>query len=167
MPTIVFAEEESESNPLDMVEEMVSANDWDHQRHSDDELIIEVPGQWGDYRLYFFWQPDFCALQFCCRVDIRVPAGRRDVMPELLSLINERLWVGHFDIMSEEQMPVFRHTILMRGMAGVSPEVVEDIIDNAVTECERYYPALQTAIWGGKNAEEAVAAAILDPIGEA
>ena len=37
----------------------------------------------------------------------------------------------------------------------------------ALTECERFYPAFQFVIWGGKSASEAVSAAILDTIAEA
>ena len=31
---------------------------------------------------------------------------------ELLGLINENLWIGHFDITSKNGIPAFRHTIL-------------------------------------------------------
>ena len=37
----------------------------------------------------------------------------------------------------------------------------------AFTESERYYPAFQFVIWGGKDPEEAMAAAILETAGEA
>ncbi len=48
-----------------------------------------------------------------------------------------------------------------------SAEQVEDLVDIAVSECERFYPAFQLVVWGGKPAEEAMAAAMIDPIGEA
>ena len=37
----------------------------------------------------------------------------------------------------------------------------------AIHACERYYPAFQYVIWGGKDPGEAVTAACLDPQGEA
>jgi hypothetical protein len=46
-------------------------------------------------------------------------------------------------------------------------EQIEDLVDISVSECERFYPAFQLVIWGGKSAEEAIAAAMIDPIGEA
>ena len=45
-------------------------------------------------------------------------------------------------------MPVFRHAILLRGAASVSREQLEDIVDIAFAESERYYPAFQFVIWG-------------------
>jgi hypothetical protein len=55
----------------------------------------------------------------------------------------------------------------LRGVSGVSAEQVEDLVELALVECERFYPAFQLVIWGGKTAEEAMTAAILDPVGEA
>jgi len=62
---------------------------------------------------------------------------------------------------------VFRHTTLLRGAGGASVEQLEDLVDIALTECERYYPAFQFVIWGGKNPSQAIAAAMLDTVGEA
>jgi len=40
-------------------------------------------------------------------------------------------------------------------------------VDIAVAECERFYPAFQLLLWGGKSPDEAVAAAMLETVGEA
>ena len=45
-------------NPLDMIEEIVVANQWPFDRSNDDELIVEIAARWCDYRLYFVWQED-------------------------------------------------------------------------------------------------------------
>src|SRR5690349_16548080 len=83
-------------NPIDLVEEFVIANDWAHDRASEDELIVEISGRWCDYRLYFLWQEELSALHFSAGFDMRVPERRRDPGFELLSLANETLWLGHF-----------------------------------------------------------------------
>ena len=86
---------------------------------------------------------------------------------ELLAAVNERLWLGHFDLGSDEEMPMFRHTVPLRGLSGASVEQLEDLVDSAFTECERFYPAFQFVIWGGKGAHEAIAAALFETVGEA
>jgi hypothetical protein len=154
-------------NPLDLIEELVIANDWPFQRAADDEILVEIAGRWTDYRLFFVWQEEASALQFCCRLDAKVPSKSRTGINDLLARINERLWVGHFDVSAEEESIMFRHALLLRGVAGVSPEQVEDLVELALVECERFYPAFQLVIWGGKTADEAMTAAILDPVGEA
>jgi hypothetical protein len=36
-----------------------------------------------------------------------------------------------------------------------------------MTECERFFPAFQFVVWGGKEPNEALAAAMIDVEGEA
>ena len=44
---------------------------------------------------------------------------------------------------------------------------MEDLIEIAVGEADRFYPAFQFLLWGGKSPEEALAAALLETVGEA
>src|SRR3546814_4204221 len=48
-------------NPLDILEELVAANEWAFDRSSDDEMVVETAGQWCDYRMYFVWREDLNA----------------------------------------------------------------------------------------------------------
>ena len=155
------------TNPIDLVEEIVSANDWAHDRTSEEELVVEIAGRWCDYRLYFVWQEEIGALHFSCGFDLKMAKGRRGPLYELLALANEKLWLGHFDLSAEDNAPAFRHTVLLRGVPMASAEQVEDLIDTALAECERFYPAFQLVLWGGRTASQAIAAAMIDPVGEA
>jgi hypothetical protein len=155
------------SNPIDLVEEIVAANEWTHDRASDEELIVEIGGRWCDYRLYFLWQEEISALHFSCGFDVKVTKGRRAALFELLGLVNEKLWLGHFDLSPEGNAPMFRHAVLLRGVLGASAEQIEDLVDIALAECDRFYPAFQLVLGGGKRAEEAIAAAMIEPVGEA
>src|SRR5262249_5925049 len=155
------------SNPLDVLEELVDANEWRFDRNSAEEMVVELTGRWCEYRLFFIWQEDLSAICFSCLLDLRVPPHRRSNFLELLGLVNEKLWLGHFDLCVGEPVRMFRHTILLRGLVGVSTEQLEDLVDIAITECERFYPAFQFLLWGGKTPGEAVEAAMLETVGEA
>lgn len=159
--------ENRNSNPIDVLEELVDANEWRFDRNSAEEMTVELRGRWSDYRLFFIWQEDLSAISFSCVMDLRVPGHRRAPFLELLGGVNEKLWLGHFDLSLEEPQPMFRHTVLLRGAGGVAAEQLEDLVDIAVAECERFYPAFQLLLWGGKSPEEAVAAAMLETVGEA
>ena len=41
------------------------------------------------------------------------------------------------------------------------------MVDIAITECERFYPAFQFVLWGGKSPVDALQAAMLECVGEA
>jgi len=85
-----------------------------------------LTGSWCDYRLYFVWQEDLGAVYFSCLFDVRIPPNKRAGAYHLLALINEKLWLGHFDLCSEELVPMFRrHTLLVRGTGHVSAEQFE------------------------------------------
>ena len=154
-------------NPIDLVEEIAVANDWAHDRAGDEELVVEIAGRWCDYRLYFVWQEEIGALHFSCAIDMKVTQGRRGAVYELLALANEKLWLGHFDVSAEDRVPVFRHALLLRGVAMASAEQVEDLIVIALAECERFYPAFQLVLSSGESAAQAITAAMTDPVGEA
>jgi hypothetical protein len=154
-------------NPLDVVEQIVSANEWAFDRRSDSEMAAEAPGKWCDYGLYFSWSHEISAMHFTCTFDLKVPERRRAQLYELLALGNEKLWIGHFGMDSEDGMPVFRHSVLLRGTAGASSESLEDMVDIAITECERFFPAFQFVLWGGKSPNDAMQAAMLECVGEA
>ena len=158
---------EKPGNPLDVLEQIVSANEWAFERRSDGEMAAEAPGKWCDYGLYFSWSPEISAMHFSCAFDMKVPAAQREKLFELLALANEKLWIGHFGIESDDGVPVFRHSVLLRGAPGASAESLEDMVDIAVTECERFFPAFQFVLWGGKAPADALQAAMLDCVGEA
>ena len=158
---------EPAANPLDVVEQIIAANEWAFDRRSESEMAAEAPGRWCDYGLFFNWSHEISAMHFTCAFDLKVPERQRTALYELLALANERLWIGHFGMESEDGMPVFRHSMLLRGAPGASAESLEDMVDIAITECERFFPAFQFVLWGGKSPADALQAAMLDCVGEA
>ena len=164
---VEIADDVGEILRMDLVEQVAIANEWSFQRQNEDELAAEISGHWCQYRMWFCWHPELGVMHLSCALEMKVPAGKRAQIYALLAMANEKLWLGHFDLWSEENLPVFRHALLLREGVGVSSELLEDLVDIAVTECERFYPAFQFVIWGGKSATEALTAAMLETEGEA
>ena len=158
---------ESAPNPLDLMEHIAGAHDWPFERGGEREMAVEVTGSWCDYRMLLSWHPEVQALLYACAYDMRVPVNKRSDVSGLLTLVNEKMLVGHFDLWSDDGVPAFRHAVLLRGVPGASVELLEDLLDIALTECERYYPAFQFVVWAGKTPGEAVASAMLETCGEA
>ena len=95
------------------------------------ELAVEINGRWCNYRLFFLARGNGRTSLFMCfetRVDIQSYSG----VHHLLALINEKLWLGHFDLSSEDGTPMFRHTLLLRGAGPASVEQLEDLVDVSV-----------------------------------
>jgi hypothetical protein len=167
MSALIAETRSVQRNPLDLVEKLAVANDWPFHRQSDEELAAEIAGQWCHYKLWFAWAPELAVMHISCALDMKIPTKRRKNVYELLALANDKLWIGHFDLWAEEGLPVFRHAVLFRNGMRASNELVEDLVDIAVVECERFYPAFQFVVWGGKAPAEAMLAALLETEGEA
>lgn len=167
MQMTLTAEQEYASNPLDLLEELANANDWPFDRYSESELLFDVVGQWCDYHVCVVWHHDLAAILFSCHFEHRVPEAKRDKACMLLGQANERLWMGHFELSPDDGMPLFRHTLPLRGVAGCSVEQLEDLLDTALMECERFYPALQLVLWAGHPIKDALDQAMIEPVGEA
>ncbi|MBM09333.1 MAG: hypothetical protein CMF69_07125 [Magnetovibrio sp.] len=154
-------------HPLDTVEQLVELNEWPFDRRNHEEIAVQIPGNWCDYSLYFAWNDDMEAMHFTCAFDMRIASDRREQASVLLSTINEKLWLGHFCMWGQEALPMFRATVLLKGHPGLTVQQAEDLVETAIIECERFYPAFQHVIWGGKTAKEAVEAAMIETTGEA
>ena len=159
--------DDSRLNPLDVVERLASGNDWSFERASDDEITILVTGRWTDYQLSYTWMDDIEALHLACAFDLKVPERRSAEVKALISMINERLWVGHFDLWVTEGMIMFRHALVLAGGTEASGKQCEALLDNGLQACERYFSAFQFVVWAGKTAKEALEAAMFETSGEA
>lgn len=156
-----------QNNPLDLAETVIMDRDWVFDRPAEGELIAEVGSAWCNYKLWFNWQEDSGGLALSCSLDSKLPKQMRSRMPELLALVNEKIWLGHFDLSSEDGAIIFRHSLLLRDGAGTSAEQLQELIDIAITECDRFYPAFQSVVWGGKSPSEAIEIALFETIAEA
>jgi len=154
-------------NPLEVVEELASAENWQFDRSADDELTLTVAGSWADYYVCFNWHEELEGLHLACTFDMVVPDHRRAEVSRLMTLINEELWLGHFDLWKKEGAILYRNGLLLSGSAEVTQEQCETLLRLALDVSERYYPAFQFVMWSNKNADEAIAASLLDPAGQA
>jgi len=155
------------TNPLDSVEEILSANDWTFDRPGNDIISVHVSGRMGKYRMVFIWQENYSAMQFCCELDVAVHADNLAPARHALSKINADLWLGHFDIPEKSGIPRFRHASLFRGLGGCSgADHVQDLIDIAMVECERYYPLFDLLSRAGVQDMKDISLALMDSAGE-
>jgi len=154
------------TNPVDMVEHIATIHDWTFERSAPDELTLSVSGSWCDYHLSLTWRDDLEALHLACAFDFRVPKRRLPEIYRLMALINEQLWLGHFDLWKEDGLLLYRHGLLLAG-ADTHVGQCEALLKAALEACERYYQSFQFVLWAGKSPEDALAATMLETQGQA
>ncbi len=158
---------ERKFNPLDMVEQVASGNDWAFNRDTEDEVSIAVTGVWAEYHVAFSWMEEFEALHLSCSFGLKMPDDRRDEATKLLSRINEQMLIGHFDIWLNEGSVLFRQALLLNGGVEPTGEQLECQLSSGLDACERYYQAFQLVVWAGYNAKEALDCALFETQGNA
>ena len=156
-----------ESHPVDVIEHVANANDWSFERNGDDEISISVAGVWTDYHLSFSWMEDFEALHLACAFDIKVPESRTMEVMRVLSLINEQMLFGHFDLWEQEGAIMFRQSLLLAGGVEPTSQQVEVLLSSALEACECYFQAFQFVVWSGVTAKEALASVLFETFGNA
>ncbi len=154
-------------HPLDVIERVANTQDWMFDRVDIDEISVCVSGQWADYHVSFTWLEDVEAIHIGCAFDLKVKEARLAEMLRLVALINEQLWVGHFDLWSSENIVMFRHALILTDGAEANSGQCEAMLEAAISACERYYQAFQFVLWAGKSARDALDNVLFETEGRA
>ena len=160
-------EQERQSNPVDVIEQIAALHDWSFERAGEDEITVSVAGGWCDYHVSFSWLEEKEAVHLACAFDLKVPDQRQLEVVRLLSGVNEQMWIGHFDLWESEGVVMYRQVLLLSG--GVEPTAaqVERLLLTAVEACERYFQSFQFVVWAGKGAPEALQTVLFETAGQA
>jgi hypothetical protein len=164
-----FELERDTSAPIDMLEHYFSAHNWGYERSGEEEIVANFQGSWAQYELRAIWREEDSVLQFLALPDIRVASDKRAAVYETIGLINEQLWLGHFELWANSGLVLFRHATLLEGeeRGTLTLPHAETLVEAAIEECERFYPVFQFVLWAGKTPQEAIAAALIETQGEA
>lgn len=158
---------ERQSNPVDAIERIAGHRDWLFDRSDENEITVSVKAGLADYHVSFSWLEEMEAVHLSCAFDLKVTERRKLEITRLLSLVNEQMWIGHFDLWSQESLVMFRQTLLLSGGAEPTDQQVEGLLSTAIEACERYYQAFQFVVWAGKTANEALETVLFETVGEA
>src|SRR5438876_284929 len=104
-----------DSSPIHLLEELFFQFEWNYDRIGEHEIAAEVEGRWCTYRLFALWKQDVECLMISSLVDIKIPQNKRASVDILLSSLNPKIWVGHFEISPDEDVPAFRYNLVLRG----------------------------------------------------
>ena len=128
-------------NYLDTFEELAAQKGWELERHESGEIHLCLGIRGSTLYVSVTELSAYEALHFAFVADFKVPKRRHFQMQKLIRIINEHLWVGHFDLYVGPREVMFRHALLLAGQDSVA-EACEGIMAFGRTTWERYLPAL-------------------------
>ncbi|MBT8471510.1 MAG: hypothetical protein HKP25_01360 [Marinicaulis sp.] len=154
-------------HPLEVFENAAASLDIEMERVADHELHVMLPCVWRDIGLWFTWRDELSTLQMGAPIDLKAPAGRIDEASRLVAMVNERLWTGHFDLWTEDNAIVFRNAAILPENGTIEPGQAVAFIRAAGEAIDRFYPAFNFLVWGGKKPNEALEASLFETAGNA
>lgn len=156
---------EKNLDPLASLETAAEGLGFDMDRVGETELHVMLPGVWRDIGLWFTWRPELMTLQMGAPIDLKAPLGRLEEASHLVTMVNERLWVGHFDLWADDHSIVYRNAVILPESGVLERSQGEALIGAASEAVDRFYPAFNFLIWGGKDPAEALKASLFETAG--
>lgn len=174
-------------DPLDMVESILTEEGLEFERTPEGDLGFALTGDWRTYEMWFSWRPEGECLQLCCSLDVEtgagkpLAAGRLPGLYELLALVNQHVWFGHFEAFRDPEAGhtgtdkagmgmydiVFRHTLAVSPLDRGSLTASAHMINSAAEAVDRFYPAFDFWFKGVSTPQDAFAACLFETQGEA
>ena len=151
-----MALEEDLYNPIDTIERIFARDKVSYDRRKDTELVAEVLGKWDNMLVFFAYEEHLRCLHISCLLNLEASNVDRGKMFELLAMLNENLWLGHFSYWSEHQMPLFKHSVIIRAGESDFESKLEQVISIAVNECEHMYPVFNAVLTQNVPPEQAL-----------
>lgn len=133
-------------NPIDDVECLFASRNQQTERRNSNEVVVEIAGKWDNMLLFFAWEESMRCLHISCLMNLEPDNVSTPSIFELLALINEDLWVGYFSYWEETKMPVFKHSVFIDEDEINLNGKLSQIINIAITECERAYPIFHAVL---------------------
>ncbi|MBO5039264.1 MAG: YbjN domain-containing protein [Alphaproteobacteria bacterium] len=127
-------------NPIDTIEYILTRDKVSFDRRKENELVAEVLGKWDNMLIFFAFEEHMRCLHISCLLNIEAATVDRSKMFELLALLNENLWLGHFSYWSEQKMPIFKHSVILQDDEELFCDKISKIIELSIMECERVHP---------------------------
>jgi len=166
-----FLEEEEPQlidHPMDMAEAVLGQDSRIVTERSDDgDLSFTAKGAWCAVTGFLGWREELPAVLLTVSFDLTAPKSRAVEAAKLIALVNENLWLGHFDLWSEDGSIVFRHSIPMIGRTELSAGEVHALVAASLDAADRFFPAFDFLLRCGQTAEQAIRIALFETIGEA
>lgn len=156
------------ADTMEIVEAIVGSDArFSVERAEDGDVQFAFDGPWAGAAGYFSFREELPALLFTLGFDLRAPASRIGDAARLAALINENLWLGHFDVWSDDGSIIFRHSLPMIGRDEISCGEVQALLAAALDAADRFYPAFSFLLESGRSPEDAAKAAMFETAGEA
>ena len=140
---------------------------WDVRRISRNKAVLYAEGQWQIYSLAVSWSPDDGELRLECEIKIKLRNGRETEFLKALNRANCMNWSGAFYYAGEQSRVSYRRCNALSECSDSSISRVEGMIDNAIENCDNFFPMFQLVNLGKRTADDSMGVLFMETCGSA
>ncbi|MEN8236308.1 MAG: YbjN domain-containing protein [Pseudomonadota bacterium] len=155
-------------SPISYLEESSENMGWECEYQDETEIRLKFGQDWGLCAMDWLWVEEWHTLSCIVSSNMHIPEERQDDIRDLILMINEQMWVGHFDL-SQGGHPTFRYSLLVKGLNRKQVgNMIEKTIEIALREWARYHAAFHFVSWGGaESSQKMLSPTLIETAGEA
>ncbi len=154
-------------HPIDIAETLAEYHAWEFDRVADDQIAMAIEGVWRTYSITLAWSSFDETLRMVCSFEIDPPVEKLPPLFELLNEANDKCWSGGFTLWRRQKVMAYRYGLVLAGGETAGPDQIRQLVEAAVRNCERFYPAFQLVCWGGDSPANAMRVAMDEAYGTA
>ena len=124
------------NNIIDVAEQTFERLDYRFSRIDENELAVSLS---SNYNLSVLLKPEYDILHFSNDLDLVCPDDRLAVIEDSIVKANERIWLGHFDLISIDSRIVFSLSFPFAHSFLFDEENIESLVDLILEESDRFY----------------------------
>jgi hypothetical protein len=130
---------------------------------------VQLKNKKLQYILSVILMSEYEMVYFSCDINLFVNKKKRALITEAIVEVNERMWIGHFDLISTGNRIVYSLTIpfVSSFMAMANESMIESIIQLITEECNRFYNYFAMIIENDKPLNLPINTLLLESAGEA
>lgn len=152
---------------IDLTESLANKLNLNSSRIDDNEISIILRGDKSDYNLTVILKQEYEMIYFSCELDIKVTKDTYNVMIDAIVKANERIWIGHFDLLSAENEIVYSVTIPFISSFLADELIIESTIRMIIEECDRFYHYFLMISKGDILCDTSIDTMFMEAVGEA
>ena len=151
-------------NIIDTAETVLKNMDLHYSRIGDNELLVALT---PNYNLSILLKPEYEILHFSNDLDLTCPKTKLAMIEDSIVKANERIWLGHFDLISSGNRLVYSLSLPFVYSFLMDEDTFESLINTVCTESDRFYHYFKMILSNKKIPNFSVSTLFQESIGEA
>ncbi len=152
------------NNVIDIAEQTFEKLDYNFSRIDENELAVSLS---SNYNLSVLLKPEYDILHFSNDLDLICPDDRLAVIEDSIIKANERIWLGHFDLISVDNRLVYSLSFPFAHSFLFDQDSFESLIDIICEESDRFYHYFKMLLSDKQIPNFSISSLFQEAVGEA